>query len=54
MPVQRCVLEGRPGFKWGRRGKCYTYEPNNAAERERARRRAEEQGRAARVGFDEG
>ena len=46
MPVRRCVLDGKPGFKWGERGRCYTYSPNDDAGRERARERAEIQGRA--------
>ena len=24
MPVQRCQSKGKPGFKYGKEGKCYT------------------------------
>lgn len=44
MPVQRCVLNNKPGFKWGEQGKCFTY--TNDAEREVARQKAIAQGRA--------
>ena len=54
MPVQRCALEGRPGFKWGERGRCYAYEAGDRASRERAREKAEAQGRAARAAGFEG
>jgi hypothetical protein len=46
MPVMRCISEGRPGFRWGSEGKCYTYAPSDPASRERARRQAERQGQA--------
>ena len=23
MPVQRCTVDGKPGWKWGSQGKCY-------------------------------
>jgi hypothetical protein len=46
MPVEQCQLKGKPGYRWGKRGKCYIYEPNNEADRQRARRLAERQGRA--------
>lgn len=49
MPVQRYVLDGRPGFKWGERGTCYTYAPNNDAGREHAREKAEQQGHAVKA-----
>jgi hypothetical protein len=48
MPVQECQREGKPGYRWGQSGKCYTYTPGNARERAEARLRAEMQGRAAR------
>lgn len=46
MPVTRCSENSRPGFRWGSRGKCYTYTAGNAASRSRARSRARRQGRA--------
>lgn len=49
MPVQRCQSNGKPGFKWGQSGKCYTYTPGNKASRERAKASAAAQGRAVRA-----
>jgi SPP1 gp7 family putative phage head morphogenesis protein len=46
MPVVACQKGGRPGFKWGSRGFCYTYTPGNKAGRKRARAKAAAQGRA--------
>lgn len=46
MPVMDCESEGKPGFKFGEEGHCYTFTPGDEASRERARERAEEQGRA--------
>ena len=49
MPVQRVVTkDGKPGFRWGQSGKVYKYTPGNKASRERARKKAEKQGRAVR------
>lgn len=30
MPIQKCSEDGRPGWKWGESGKCYTYDPDSA------------------------
>ena len=46
MPVQECREEGRPGWRWGSRGKCYTYSPGDDRGRREAREKAERQGRA--------
>lgn len=46
MPVQSCQLDGKPGFRWGESGKCYTYETGDTASRRRARSRAQAQGAA--------
>lgn len=46
MPIMRCQKNGKPGFKWGERGTCYTYTPGDKAGRERAREKALVQGRA--------
>lgn len=24
MPVKKCTIDGKPGYKWGDQGKCYT------------------------------
>lgn len=46
MPLKRCQRNGRPGYKWGDSGKCYTYESSSKPSREQAKRRAKRQGRA--------
>ena len=43
MPIQTCTLDGKPGFKWGDSGKCYTYDPNNDKSRSSARAQAAQQ-----------
>lgn len=50
MPVKRCQSDGKPGYKWGDEGKCYTYTPGDPQSRERAKERAKEQGRAIESG----
>jgi hypothetical protein len=47
MPVHACALNGKPGYKWGGSGACYTYKPGDKAAEERAKARARAQGRAA-------
>lgn len=49
MPVTRCRLDGKPGYKFGSQGKCYTYTAGNAEERTAAKAAAERQGAA--VGY---
>lgn len=46
MPVKRCTKDGKPGYKWGDEGKCYSYTSGNKESRERAKKKAAEQGRA--------
>lgn len=46
MPLQRCETDGRPGFRWGQAGRCYTFRRGNAEARTRARGKALRQGRA--------
>lgn len=46
MPVQRCQKNGKPGFKYGAGGACYTYTPGNTQSEVAARNKAEKQGRA--------
>lgn len=54
MPVKGCRSGGKPGFKFGDKGTCYTYTLNNQKSRGRARKKAEAQERAARAsGFKE-
>lgn len=47
MPVQRVNVDGEDGYRWGREGKVYTFEPGNRASEDEAREKAEAQGRAA-------
>jgi hypothetical protein len=44
MPVKTCKSDGKPGYKWGNSGKCYTYPPGDAKARNEAKRRAVVQG----------
>lgn len=46
MPVESCQREGRPGYRWGERGHCYTYTPGSEAARKRAKQKAHLQGAA--------
>ncbi len=44
MPVQSCRAGGRPGYKWGASGKCYSYPSGDDAARREAKRKAVIQG----------
>ena len=33
MPIMMCQKEGKPGYKWGKEGRCYTYNRRNAREK---------------------
>lgn len=46
MPIQDCMSEGKPGYKYGEEGYCYTYTPGNEAERKEAKQKAVLQGYA--------
>ncbi len=46
MPVKECNNEGRPGYKWGDSGACYTYSPGDETGRRRAQMKARMQGQA--------
>jgi len=49
MPVESCSLNGKPGFRYGERGKCYTYTPGDKSSMQEARRKANNQGIAIRA-----
>ncbi len=49
MPVIVCTLDGRPGFKWGGRGKCYTYALEDERSKKAARSKAAAQGLAIKL-----
>lgn len=54
MPINRCQIDGKPGFKFGKSGKCFPYTPGDTKSRERARNKAQAQERAIRAsGFKE-
>lgn len=46
MPVKRSTKDGKPCYKWGESGKCYTYTANDKTSRDRAKAKALKQGRA--------
>jgi len=55
MPLKQCQKDGKPGWKWGAEGACYTYTPNNKESEARAMAKAKRQGRAVEASkSDEG
>lgn len=46
MPVKQCSVDGKPGYKFGDSGHCYTYEAGNAKSQAEARLKAEMQAKA--------
>ena len=48
MPIKSCQLNGKPGYKYGDSGKCYTYSPGDEGSKARARSKAEKQAAAIR------
>lgn len=54
MPIVSCSLDGKPGYKWGESGKCYTYDEGDAEGMKDALRMAASQAAAAYAsGYDE-
>lgn len=49
MPVRRVIVDGRPAYRWGDRGKAYRYTPGDEVSRARAYALAAAQGSAARA-----
>lgn len=49
MPIQSCTKNGKPGFKYGASGKCYTYTTGDEASRQQALEKAKAQARAIRA-----
>lgn len=49
MPVESCSLNGKPGFRYGDKGKCYTYTSGDKSSMEAAREKANNQGIAMRA-----
>lgn len=46
MPIRKCHEDDKPGYQWGKAGKCYTYTPGDETARKRAKRKAYIQGSA--------
>lgn len=44
MPIKSCEENGKPGYKWGDSGKCYTYTSKDEIERNKAKKKAIVQG----------
>jgi uncharacterized HAD superfamily protein len=46
MPTRSCTLDGKPSFKWGEKGTCYTYTPNDEISRSNALKKVYKQAAA--------
>lgn len=46
MPVNNCSDNGKPGYKWGDEGKCYTYNSSSESSKASAKKKAIAQGLA--------
>jgi len=44
MPIKPCTDGGKPGYKFGNGGKCYTYTPGDETSRKAAKLKAIKQG----------
>ena len=44
MPLVRCQEDGKPGWKFGESGKCYTYTENDKSSEATAKLKAAKQG----------
>lgn len=44
MPITNCQINNNPGYKWGKSGKCYEYNPNDEASKSDSKRKAIAQG----------
>ena len=54
MPINSCSNNGKPGYKWGDQGMCYTYAEGNDQSMKQAKNKARLQGIAARLnGYEE-
>jgi hypothetical protein len=47
MPIKHCTVDGKPGFKWGDSGHCYTYTVGDEASKTAAKSKAIKQAVAA-------
>jgi len=46
MPIMHCTVDGKPGYKYGSSGHCYTYTKGDKSSQSKARAKAAAQGRA--------
>lgn len=46
MPKKRCQRDNNKGWKWGDRGFCFTYAEGDEESEQRAKDKADKQGRA--------
>jgi hypothetical protein len=44
MPIKTCNEDGRPGYKWGDKGRCYTYKAGSESAKKSAKKKAIKQG----------
>ena len=44
MPVHNCQINNEPGYKWGKAGKCYSYNPDDEGSKKDAKKKAIAQG----------
>ncbi len=50
MPIKQCSdKDGKPGFKYGDSGHCYTYTPGDEASKKAAKSKAVKQGQAIEI-----
>ena len=49
MPIQHCEINGSPGFKFGKKGACYVYDPSSDKSRKDAKRKAQKQGASEHI-----
>ncbi len=49
MPIMHCEKDGKPGYKYGDSGACYTYTPGNVRSQATARLKAEMQAAAIKA-----
>ena len=54
MPVHECIENGKPGYQWGKSGKCYTYRKGDKESEAEALANAHKQGYAVeKSGYQE-
>ena len=44
MPIRQCRIDNKPGYKWGQKGTCYDYNPQDEQSKYQAKRSAINQG----------